>query len=178
MDVLKDCKKMSFWFWKIWIFRTIGWQFYFSSKQNQQTGWMKMQIPSLPAGGAYETAEILCFYLINAVNKAAQCFWTLQKIRICIIPRQYAEKIYSKLFFRVNSSQRYIHINSNRQLYRDSSNISIDLNRHIFVSIFNQLGMHLYPSKDTHLYIDNDIIYNKYYTLILIITLCSFFYSV
>ncbi len=61
---------------------------------------MKTQIPFLPAGGAYETAEILCFYLITAVNKASQGFWTFQKILICIIQRQYAEKIYSKLFWR------------------------------------------------------------------------------
>ncbi len=58
---------------------------------------MKLQNPSLTAGGAYETAEIQCFYLVTAVNKAEVRFWTLRKILICIIQRQDEEKIYSKL---------------------------------------------------------------------------------
>ncbi len=97
------------------------------SAWNKNSRWAEweLQIHSLPAGGAYGTAEI--------VFPKQRCAYKHYFNMHYTVARWKENSIYNFLK-TVSSPQRNIDINSHPQLYHDSHNISSDLNSQCIVT--------------------------------------------
>ncbi len=118
------------------------------TNQKQQTSWRRRKFTLCQQVALMEQQQ----YSVSLVTAVKKQHCAYEHYFIMHFTKARWKNIASKLLKTVSSPQRYIHINSYPQLYRDLFSISTDLNLNIFVSIFNRSTVHRYiPSAYTHI---------------------------